>query len=265
MSQKTNVVMTCAALLLGALSASGQTATAPTPAAPTASWIVTPAFASQYMFRGARLSGPSFEPTVEFDYDTVAVGVWANFPIADKVVGQSDPEYDVYGSYTIAVNDSFSVVPGFTWYNYPRAPSANGFFKATFEPSLAFNYTVAGIKFTPKFYYDVVLNGPTLELSASLALPLKDLGTELDFIGTVGTFKWKTAADNTFPDLKNYGNYFLVGVSVPFAITSASKIVVGVAYTKGSDNYFKQSGSPKVKNTAAVGRGVVTVSYAYTF
>ena len=267
MSQKTNVVMTCAALLLGALSASGQTATAPAPAAPaapTASWTVTPAFASQYMFRGVRLGGPSFEPTVEFDYDTFAVGVWANFPIADKVVGQSDPEYDVYGSYTIAVNDSISVVPGFTWYNYPRAPSANGFFKATFEPSLAFNYTVAGIKLTPKFYYDVVLNGPTLELSASLALPLKDLGTELDFIGTVGTFKWKTAADNTFPDLKNYGNYFLVGVSAPFALTSASKIVVGVAYTKGSDNYFKQSGSPKVENTAAVGRGVVTVSYAYT-
>ena len=121
------------------------------------------------------------------------------------------------------------------------------------------------MKLSPKIYYDVVLEGPTLELTASWALPLKDLGTELDFLATVGTFKWKSAADNTFPEVKNYGNYFLVGVSAPYAISSASKIVVGLAYTKGSDNYFKQSGSPKVENTAAVGRGVITVSYAYTF
>ena len=272
MNKKISAVLLSSALALGALSARGQTATAPAPApaapaAPTASWTVTPAFASQYMFRGVRLGGPSFEPTVEFDYDTIAVGVWANYPLSDKVVGQSDPEYDVYGSYTIAVNDSFSVVPGFTWYNYPRAPSANGFYKATFEPNVAFNYTVAGVKFTPKIYYDVVLQGPTFELTASFAYAVKNMGalTEFDFLATVGTYKWKTAADNTFPDLKNYGDYWLAGVSVPFAITSSSKIVVGAAYTQGSNNYFKQSGSPKVENTAAVGRGVFTVSYAYTF
>ena len=217
------------------------------------------------MFRGVRLGGPSFEPAVEFDYDTIAIGVWANFPMADKVVGQSDPEIDPYGSYTIAINDSLSVVPGFTWYNYPRAPSANGFYKATFEPNLAVNYTIGAVKLTPKIYYDVVLQGPTLELNASFTVPLKSLGTELDFAATVGTYKWKAAADNTFPDVKNYGDYWLVGVSVPFTINAASKIIVGAAYTQGSDNYFKQSGSPKVENTAALGRGVFSVSYAYTF
>lgn len=272
MTQKTNVVITCAALLLGALSASGQTATAPAPApatpvvtAPTSSWTLTPAFVSQYMFRGVRLGGPSFEPTVEFDSGNLGLGVWANYPMSDKVVGQSDPEIDPYGYYTITVNDSLSIVPGFTWYNYPHANSANGFFKATFEPNLTVNYTVGGVKISPKVYYDVVLEGPTFELTAAWAYPLKDLATELDFIATVGTYKWKTAADNTFPDVKNYGDYWLVGVSAPFAINSSSKIVVGLAYTQGSNNFFKQSGSAKVENTAALGRGVITVSYAITF
>src|ERR1700712_5055824 len=108
MTLKTNVAITCAALALGALSAQGQTTTTtPTPApattvaavpaapaAPTASWTTPPAFVSQYMFRGVRLGGPSFEPAVEFDYDNIGLGVWANYPMSDKVVGQSDPEID---------------------------------------------------------------------------------------------------------------------------------------------------------------------------
>ena len=274
MKLKTNLVLASIALALGALSVHAQTAatTAPVPApvpapeaAPSSSWTFTPAFVSQYMFRGVRLGGTSFEPAIEYDAGNLAIGVWANFPISAKVVGQSDPEIDPYASYTFTINDSASIVPGFTWYNYPNATTANGFYKTTFEPNVAFNYTVAGFKFTPKIYYDVVLKGPTYELNVAFAAPLKDLGTELDFVGTVGTFKWDDAASDTTPSVKNYGDYWLVGVSAPFALTKDSKIIVGLAYTEGNNNYFKQSGSPKSVNTAAVGRGVVTISYAITF
>ncbi|HKB58176.1 MAG TPA: hypothetical protein VKC51_11365, partial [Lacunisphaera sp.] len=80
---------------LGALTASAQTpAPAPAAAPTTGSWVITPAVASQYMFRGTRLGGPSFEPTIEYDYGSLAVGVWGNIPIKDKVDGQSDPEFD---------------------------------------------------------------------------------------------------------------------------------------------------------------------------
>ena len=67
------------------------------------------------------------------------------------------------------------------------------------------------------------------------------------------------------PAVKNWGNYYLVGVALPFAITKESKLTVGFAYTKGSGNFLKAGSTPKVVNTAAVGRGVVTLSYAYTF
>ena len=231
----------------------------------TVSTVVTPTFVNQYMFRGVRLGGPSFEPSVEVDSGNYAIGVWTNFPIKDKVDGQSDPEVDPYGSYTIAVNDSFNVAPGFTWYNYPNAHTSDGFYKSTFEPNIAVNYTVSGVKFTPKFYYDVVLKGPTYELTITYAIPLKDAGTELDWTATGGTYIIRDAAKGADPRVKNWGDYYLIGVSAPFAINKASKLIIGFAYTKGSGNFLKQGTSPKVENTAAVGRGVVTLSYAYTF
>ncbi len=233
--------------------------------ADSTSVVVTPAFVNQYMFRGARLGGPSFEPSVEVDSGNLALGVWTNFPMKDKVPGQSDPEIDPYGSYTIAVNGSVSVVPGFTWYNYPNADTNNGFFKTTFEPNIALNYTIEGLKLTPKVYYDVVLKGPTYELTAAYTVPLKDINSELDFTATAGTFIIRNAVKNADPHYKNWGDYYLIGVAMPFQITKASKLTVGVAYTKGSGNFLKQGSDAKFRNTGAVGRGVVTVSYAYTF
>ena len=225
------------------------------------------------MFRGSRLGGPSFQPAIEFDSGNVALGVWNNTPISNKVDGQSDPEFDFYGSYTIeVVKDTLSWVPGFTIYTYPNAKESNGFYKATYEPNLALNYSVAGWKFTPKIYYDLRLKGPTYEFSAAYTVPLKDANTELDFIGTAGTFKWTTAAPDQVnslgqsADLKNYGNYWLIGVSAPFQIVKdTQKLTIGWAYTKGDENFIKIGTDAKFRNPGAVARGVLTVSYAITF
>lgn len=273
--KKTALIL--AALVAGASLPAQTPATTPTPApaapapapvaeAITGSWTFTPAVASQYMFRGVRLGGPSFEPTLEYDYGALAAGVWGNIPLKDKVDGQSDPEFDFYGSYTVdVVKDTVSIVPGVTIYTYPNANKSNGFYKASFEPNLALNYTLGPVKFTPKLYYDFVLKGPTAELTAAFAVPLKDAGTELDFTGTYGTFKWTAAAADSTPDIKNWGDYYLVGVAAPFQLNKASKLTLGFAYTKGSSNFLKQGSAGKIANTAAVGRGVVTISYAYTF
>lgn len=240
---------------------------APVPVATTSgTWTLTPSVVSQYMFRGVRLGGPSFQPALEYGYGALAVGVWTNFPMKDRVPGQSDPEIDPYASYTFTVvPDKLTVVPGVTWYNYPDANRANGFYKLTFEPNLALNYTVGLLKLTPKIYYDTVLKGATYEFTATVAVPLKDIGSELDFIGTVGTFKWDDALESSTPDAKNWGDYWLLGVAMPFQVTASSKLTVGFAYTKGSNNYVKIGTTPRFANTTAVGRGVVTVSYALTF
>jgi hypothetical protein len=110
-----------------------------------------------------------------------------------------------------------------------------------------------------------VLKGPTYEFNIAAALPLKALGTELDWNATAGTFIVRDAANGANPAVKNWGNYYLLGVSAPFAISYASKLILGVAYTKGSGNFLKAGSTPKVENTAAVGRGIVTINYSYTF
>lgn len=255
------------ALTTGVVSTQGQTATAaaPAPAAPAPSWTVTASGVSQYMFRGVRYGGPSFQPSVEYASGPLTAGLWANLPVSDKVAGTSDPEIDLYGSYTETINDTLNFATGLTLYTYPRAEKSNGFYSYTVEPSLAVNYTIGGLKLTPKLYYDFMLHGPTYELNAAIAMPLKDLGTELRFTGTVGTFKWTDSIENGAPEIKNYGDYWQAGVAAPFQINSRSTLTIGWSYAEGKKNFIKQGTLPKVANPAAIGRGVVTVSYAMTF
>lgn len=229
------------------------------------SWVFTPTFASQYMFRGARLGGPSLQPSLEYDRGGLTAGLWGNVPLLDKVAGQSDPEVDLFASYAFALGPNLSLAPGVTAYTYPAARQADGFYQATVEPSLALNCTLGAVRFTPKLYYDLVLRGLTAELTAAWAVPLPAAGTELDFTATAGTFKWNDYTARAVPAVRNWGDYWLLGVSAPYQLPGGSRIIVGWAYAAGSDNYLKQGSAGKVANPAALGRGVLTLGYTLTF
>jgi uncharacterized protein (TIGR02001 family) len=242
-------------------------APAPAPAADSGTWVFTPTYVSTYMFRGVRLGGPSFEPSLEYDKGAGAIGLWTNFPLKDKVVGVSDPEIDLYGSYTLdGIKDTLSYTPGFTLYNYPNAKPANGFYKRTFEPSFAVNYTVGSFKLVPKVYYDFVLQGFTYELNASYALVLAE-GIEIDFAGTYGKYQWNASTPDVTPDIVNRGKYWLAGISVPYAVTKTSKVTVGLALTEGTDNTYEVdgTGTGRTDNTAALRKTVFSLSYAISY
>ncbi len=226
---------------------------------------VTPAFVSQYMFRGVRLGGAAFQPSVELAAGNLTVGLWASTPIADRVAGVSDPELDPYVSYTFEINEKLSIVPGFTAYVYPNADTDNGFFLATYEPYLEVNYTVGGVELTPKVYYDAILQGPTFELNAAYTVPLEKLHTQLDFSASLGTYFWDDSIKDASPRVKNRGSYYQIGVALPFELSKELKLTTGVAFAEGFDNYFTSPGVPRTENTAAVGRVVATVSLAFTF
>lgn len=252
------------------LTLSAQTPAVPTPpapeVAPSYTVTVTGAAVSQYMWRGLRLSGAAFQPAVELASGNFAVGLWASTPFDSGVVpDSSDPEFDLYGSYNMAISDSLTINPGFTTYIFPSAPTSAGWYRATFEPNVALNYSIGKLKLTPKLYYDFVTKGATVEFTAFYALPLTGLSTELDFIAQVGTYKWTEFANNTSPAVKAWGDYWFVGVSAPFQLTPASKLVVGFAYTEGRDAFTKQGTAPKSVNGGAIGRGVASISYWHTF
>ena len=232
---------------------------------PPSAWTLTTAFASQYLFRGTRLGGAAFQPSMEYNAGPLGLGLWTNVPLEGHVASQSNPEGDFYGFYVVDLTKTASLIPGLTVYTYPNAIEKNGFYKATVEPNFALNYAIGGVRLTPKVYYDFLRRGPTLELTASVAFPLTSLGTELDFTGTAGSFIWKDAVSDANPTVKNWGNYYLVGISAPYQISRDSKVMVGWAYTEGSNNYFKPGTAGKTRNEAALGRGVLTISYAISF
>ncbi|MEO6992928.1 MAG: TorF family putative porin [Lacunisphaera sp.] len=229
------------------------------------SWTLTASTLSQYAFRGVLRGGLSLQPSLEYDAGRLGLGIWANTPLKNKVPGQSDPEFDFYGYYAMALTPTIGVVPGFTVYTYPNAKRRAGFYSATFEPNLALNFAIGGVRLTPKLYYDFARKGPTAELTASFAVPLREWGTELDFSATTGTYLWKDAVADRNPAVKNWGNYTLAGVSLPYQVSKDSKVLIGWAYTTGSHNFLKQGIAGKTRNAATIGCGVVTLSYSVTF
>lgn len=226
--------------------------------------VVTATATSQHMFRGRRLAGFSLQPAVELNSGNWGLGCWNSIPL-HKVSGSSDPEIEVYGFYTVAIGDGLSLVPGFTGYVFPGAATDAGFYRSTFEPNLALNYTVHGVRFTPKLYYDLAARGPTWELALAYALPLARFGTELDFTANVGTYHLRDVANRGSPETRAWGDYWLVGVAVPFQITGISKITVGVAYTEGRNAFSRQGPLPRVPRSLTAGRGVLTIDYSLSF
>jgi len=242
-------------------------ATAPmAPMPPTWVYSISPTYVSQYMFRGNRRGQDSFQGAIDATNNAWDVGIWASNPIGSVFVqGQSEPEVDGYASYTYPLNSAWSVEPGISLYTFTKAPTNLGFFHATVEPNLALNYLVDGFKLQPKFYYDVTLRAPTEELNASYALPLKDLGTELDFSGSIGTYYQYNAYNHSVPKTHAWGDYWSLGVAAPYNLTKDVKLTVGWAYDAGFDAYVKQQGFARRHGPEVNGKGVFSVSLTYTW
>jgi uncharacterized protein (TIGR02001 family) len=254
-----SISMTCAALL------AGETVRGATVAGTSVDVTASASVVSHYMFRGLRLNAAGFQPSVELAAGSWQFGVWSNLPLRDEVRDSSDPESDFFGAYTFRVNDRVSVAPGFTSYHFPRAPTNAGYYRSTFEPNLAVHYTGPGFRITPKVHYDTVLDGFTVEVSGVYAYPLTRWGTELNLLATVGTYRWDDYTRDAAPAVKAWGDYWLLGVSIPVQITRQSKITAGFAYTEGREAFTKAGPAPKLRNPLAAGRGVVTLTYAFAF
>ena len=242
----------------------GQPAAAPDGLCVTAA----PTFVSEDMFRGERYGGASLQPWIEADYGRFAAGVWTSFSVGGADAGQRDEEVDPYVSFTQPCGGSVSLTPSLQVYTYPRAAPSQGDYRSTYEPSLALNATVAGVRLTPKLSYDLVLRGTTAELGAAAALPLKSVGTELDLNANVGGV-WQAAAQNTsgtgLPAERAGGGYWLAGVTLPFQVAPTAKLSVGCAYSRGFDSWVELGTGPRSINPLAAGRTIVTAAVLFNF
>lgn len=223
------------------------------------------ALVSDYFFRGQRLGGPSLQPAVDLNVGEFNAGISAIIPLNDKVANQSVPEFDFYASHHFSLKDKWRLIPGIAFYGYPHAPAGAGYQRSIFEPSIALTYTVAGLRITSTCYYDITRRGPTFELAGAVALPLTTLGTEVDLAASVGDYRLRDAFRNAAPTKRLSGNYWSLGASVPFQITSTSSIRIGVAYTSGFHSHIKQGASPRTVNPLTARRTVAQCGYSLSF
>jgi len=165
------------------------------------------------------------------------------------------------------VSDVFAIKPGFCLYTYPRAKTDDGYYKATFEPSLSLEYTLNDLVFSLSYYYDFTMKGGGYEFGINYSIPIKPLEIDVELSALIGRYDQSDVTyrvDKEDPKEGNKGDYYQAGISIPYEFSSKSKLSVGWYYTKGINNYI-YIGKDKAPYEDAIGRGVFQVSFSQSF
>ncbi|MDX2185622.1 MAG: TorF family putative porin [Opitutaceae bacterium] len=181
-------------------------------------------YTSEYVFRGLKNSDEAFQPSVEVSVGDAYVGLWTSQPITKS----QNNEIDIYGGYKFKATEELSFEAVGTYYLYPEAKDSEGYYvKESYEVGLGATYTVAGISTTVNAYYDFRLEAQTYQASVGYSLPLKDLGTSLDFTVNYGVVN---AEDFDTRGWKEYYSYWGADVSLPYRLSEKATAVAAVHY-----------------------------------
>lgn len=232
---------------------------------PVASWQTGVTVVSDYVFRGLRLGGASVQPYAELEYGAWRAGLWSSVPLDDAVPGRSDPEIDAYVTHAWRLSDRLELQGGATVYHFPRDNGAPGWARSRLEPQLGLAFTGSGYRVSGKLAQDLQWDGTTAELAGIYAYPLTRLGTELNVTAAVGTTGWRDAGARGQPRTRRWGEYWSLGVSVPFQVTAAGRVALGVSYAEGTNQYVKVGTLPRMPAPKAAGRAVVSLSYTHAY
>jgi len=215
------------AALVGASAAFADVAA---PAATTAkSYSVTldNTIASEYIFRGLEVADTTFHPSVEVAYGDLYAGVWGALPFTNDA-GHDYKEFDFYTGYGYALNDTWKLDAGVTHYYYGDTAGL----RDTTEFYLGVNGKVSVLTTSVYGYYDIDLQATTFIGSLGYSLPIKQIGTSLDFTATLG---YVDAGENPSAESADY-TYWGLGVAVPYKLSDTATVTAGVAYTNGNRN-----------------------------
>jgi len=187
-------------------------------------------YASEYVFRGQKNSNSAFQASAEVGYDEIYGGVWTNQPITNS----ENNEVDLYLGYGFPLKNDWKIDTGLTSYIYPETqisgPGGNKGF-SSFESYVG----LTGGNFrglTPSLYayYDWKLDTYTLQGSVGYSVPIKRIGTSIDFALTYG-YAANTGRFNTGTAP---GAYWGAGVTVPYKLASNATLTGGLQYA-GND------------------------------
>jgi len=186
------------------------------------------AFESEYVFRGVQLATESFQPSIEFGYNDLYLGLWTNQPTES---GASN-EIDYYGGYKYALNDKFTLDFGATVYHYPDTPGDND----TLESFVGISYDTFA---KPSLYafYDYDTEAFTYEASVSHALRVNE-SSDIE----LGLSAGYVALDDSVI-LVGPTEYYYFGASADwvYRLSETAKLAIGVR-TSGNDENLGPQG-----------------------
>lgn len=220
------------ALILAALFTGAALSADEAPAAPASSYSITAdiPYVSTYVFRGTKVATGSLQPSLKLTSGAAYGGIWYSQPF-DNEFGN---EIDFYGGYTFALNKSWGLDVGATYYYYPELDTSGGADSGTFEGYVGLTGTISGALTGSIYaYQDFTLKNTTFQGSLGYAVPLDDKVT-MNFAATVGTVKVDQGTDYT---------YYGASVSFPWKLSDKATVTTGFNYATNDldgakDNLF---------------------------
>ncbi len=195
--------------------------------APSSSYKVSADFtyANDYVFRGIKQAGNSFQPSIEVTVDDFYAGFWTNQPITKREYN----EMDIYAGYKQQLTDNLQLDVIATYYWYPE--SEGQMTDKTYEVGVGATYNFHGISTSVYGYYDFRLEATTLQASAGYSFPIAPLGTSLDFNVYLGT----VSSRDYYPDALATGqkeayNYYGADLTLPYRINDNAIVHAGLHY-----------------------------------
>jgi uncharacterized protein (TIGR02001 family) len=183
-------------------------------------------FESEYIFRGVKYAGNSFESSVDVGLYDFYAGVWTTQPTEGRAPFGHESEWNFYAGYGFEVSSLISLDVGATLYYFPETDG-----ETTFEPYVgaAFDVFLSPAVYV---YYDIDLKYWTFEASAGYSLPLGDFAS-LDLGGFLGT----AVGDGDDDSWVYYG----ATADIVYSLNEATTFSIGARYS----NTDRDFGAPE--------------------
>jgi uncharacterized protein (TIGR02001 family) len=189
-------------------------------------------YASEYVFRGVKQAGNSFQPSVELTSGGFNAGVWTSQP----VTRHENNEVDVYAGYDYKVNSALKLEGVATSYNYFEA--GGGQTKDTWEVGAGATYTVSGFSPSLYLYHDFRRDADIAVAAVGYSVPLEAIGASLD----TNIYGGSVSARDMFPDgagpnIKNAYTYYGFDLTIPYKLSKNATVSVGGHYATTRNAY----------------------------
>jgi uncharacterized protein (TIGR02001 family) len=170
-------------------------------------------YVSEYVFRGIGYQEDAVQPSIEFATGDFYAGIWTSLPVS----GNATNEFDFYAGYGLALDETWSLDLGATYYYYPQTPSGD----EQFEPFIGLSGQVGGGVSTSVYvYYETEFKVFTYQGSLGYSMPLSDL-VSLDLSATLGRVD---------PDAGGSYTYWGLGSVLSYTLNDRAKAYAGLNY-----------------------------------